>query len=108
MPFSLLIFTFIAMAAKNYSKHQIDIISGYYNNLDSIMLQKISELVTELYLTGSPAKKDRLWERVHKAMLKLKIQPQIISHIMQKKNVEILAKNLQDWLANKKGNQNTK
>jgi hypothetical protein len=35
-------------------------------------------------------------------MLNLKIQPQIINHIMQKKNVEILAKNLQDWLANKK------
>ena len=89
------------MAAKNYSKHQIDIISGYYNNRDSIMLQRISELVTELYLTGSPAKKEQLWERVHKAMLNLKIQPQIINHIMQKKNVEILAKNLQDWLANK-------
>ncbi len=96
------------MAAKNYSKHQLDIISSYYDNLDSIMLQKISELVTELYLTASPTKKDKLWDRVHNAMLKLKIQPQIISHIMQKKNVEILAKNLQDWLANKKGGQNTK
>jgi hypothetical protein len=31
-------------------------------------------------------------------MIKLKVPPVIIEHIMQKKDVEILAKNLQDWL----------
>jgi hypothetical protein len=35
-------------------------------------------------------------------MVKLKAPPAIIDHIMQKKDVEILAKNLQDWLADKK------
>jgi len=32
-------------------------------------------------------------------MVKLKIPPIIIDHIMEKQDVEILAKNLQDWLA---------
>jgi hypothetical protein len=36
---------------------------------------------------------------------KLKVQPAIINHIMQKKDVEILAKNLQDWLAYKRSKQ---
>jgi len=66
------------------------------------MLQKLSELVTELYLADTQAKKARLWERVQKAMIKLKIPPAIIDHIMNKKDVEILAKNLQDWQVGKK------
>lgn len=90
------------MAKKDYSKYQIDAISNYYQNLNAIMLQNLGELVTELYLADTQKKKDRLWERTHKAMLKLKVPPAIANHIMQKKDVEILAKNLQDWLAHKK------
>ena len=82
-----------------YSNYQKDVISQYYKNFDTLMLQKLGELVTDLYLTETPAKADKLWQRAQKAMQNLKIPPAIINHIMQKKNVEILAKNLQDWLA---------
>ena len=91
------------MPKRDYSEHQIDVISNYYQNLDAIMLQKLGELVTELYLANTQKKKDRLWERAHKAMVKLKVPPAIINHIMQTKDAEILAKNLQDWLAHQKG-----
>ena len=80
------------------SEYQNKLISNYYENLDTIMLQKLSELVTELYLAETPAKKKQLWQRAHKAMLKLKVKPAIIDHIMANKDVEILAKNLNDWL----------
>ena len=90
------------MAKQEYSKYQHEVISQYYRNLDSIMLQKLSELVSDLYLADSPEKLDKLWDRVHKSMLKLKIPPAIINHIMQKRSVEILAKNLQEWLGIKK------
>jgi hypothetical protein len=89
------------MAKKEYSQYQKSVISGYYDNLDTIMLGKLSELVTELYLADTQAKKDRLWERVQKAMIKLKVPPAIIEHIMEKQDVEILAKNLQDWQCGK-------
>jgi hypothetical protein len=85
------------MAKQEYSEYQKTVISGYYKNLDSIMLGKLSELVSELYLAETSSKKTRLWERVHKAMIKLKVPPAIIDHIMEKKDVQILAKNLQDW-----------
>ena len=81
------------------SKYQQNIISNYYENLDTIMLDKLSELVTELYLADSAAKKERLWERVEKAMAKLKVKPAIMEHILAKRDVEILAKNLKDWLS---------
>jgi len=86
------------MAKNDYSQYQKAVISGYYNNLDTIMLDKLGELVTELYLADTQAKKKRLWERANKAMVKLKVPPAIIDHIMEKKDVEVLAKNLQDWL----------
>lgn len=86
-----------AMAKQEYSEYQKTVISGYYKNLDSIMLGKLSELVSELYLAETPTKQARLWDRVHKAMIKLKVPPAIIDHIMAKKDVQILAKNLQDW-----------
>ena len=84
------------------SDHQKSVISGYYDNLDTIMLNKLSELVSELYLAETIAKKKRLWQRAEKAMIKLKIKPAIIDHIMQKRDVRILAKNLQEWHAGKK------
>jgi len=87
------------MAKREYSQYQKDVISNYYGNLDAIMLAKLSELVSELFLADTDAKRDRLWHRIHKAMLNLKIPPDIIGHIMDKKNVEILAKNLNVWLA---------
>ena len=85
------------MAKNDYTEYQKSVISGYYRNLDTIMLSKLSELVSELYLADTEAKRDRLWLRVHKAMVKLKVPDAIIDHILKRKDVEILAKNLQDW-----------
>ncbi len=86
------------MAKNVHSRYQAGVIFRYYGHLDTIMLQKLGELVTELYLAETAAKRDRLWQRAHKAMIKLKIKPAIIGHIMEKRSVEILARNLQDWL----------
>lgn len=86
------------MAQQDYSEHQQRIISKYYNHLDTIMLQKLQELVGELYLATTEVKRKRLWERVHKAMLNLKIPDPIVEHILAQKDVETLARNLQDWL----------
>lgn len=85
------------MSKKELSSHQKNIVEGYYANLDTICLQKLGELVTELYLADSGEKKERLWQRVHKAMVNLKIPSAIIEHIMQRRDIQILAKNLSDW-----------
>jgi hypothetical protein len=87
------------MAKQEYSAYQKDVISNYYNNLSAISLGKLSELVSELYLADNDTKRTKLWERAQKAMVNLKIPPAIISHIMTKKDVKILAKNLNEWLA---------
>jgi hypothetical protein len=89
------------MTKKRYSKYQAGVIQRYYENIDTIMLQKLGELVTEMYLADSKTKQNRLWQQAHKAMISLKVKPAIIEHIMKKRCIEILAKNLQDWLAGK-------
>ena len=86
------------MGSKEYSNYQQKVISNYYDNLDSIMLGRLQEIVTELYLAETKAQQDRLWTRAHKAMVKLKLKPAIIDHIMKKRSVMVLAKNLEDWL----------
>jgi len=86
------------MPGKEYSSYQRDVISKYYENIDAISLTKLQELVSELYMADSDAKKARLWKRVHKAMVNLKVKPAIIEHIMIKKDVTVLARNIEDWL----------
>ena len=87
------------MAKQEFSKYQQDVIKNYYDNLDTIMLNKLGDTVTDLFLADSQAKKDKLWERAHKAMMSLGVPEPIIAHILAKKDVQILAKNLNDWLA---------
>ncbi len=86
------------MAKQEYTNYQRGIINRYYNQLDTIALTKLQELVTELYLADSDKKREKLWQRVQQAMAKLKIPPTIADHIMARKDVEILARNLQEWL----------
>jgi intergrase/recombinase len=85
------------MAKREYSDYQKHAIKNYYKSLDTIMLNKLQEMVSELYLANTQAKADRLWERVHKAMVKLEIPKAIVDNIMGKKDVKILAANLQEW-----------
>jgi hypothetical protein len=80
------------------SAYQKKVIERYYENLDAIMLAKVQELVSELYLADSDKKRERLWDRVRRALVKLKIKPALIEHIMSKRDPKVLALNLEDWL----------
>jgi hypothetical protein len=61
------------------------------------MLTRLGELVTDLYLAETAAKRKSLWARVEKALTKMKIPPVVKSHILEKQDVKILAKNLTEW-----------
>lgn len=82
----------------DFSPSQKRIIERYYDNRDHIMLTRIEEMVTELYLAETEAKIDRLWKRVEKAIQALKIAPKLAEHILEKRDPEILARNLKQWI----------
>ena len=69
---------------ENYTRHQQGIIKRYYQNIDQIQLQKLSEMVTELYLAEGK-KKDKLWLTVTTTMQKMEVPKQRIDHILGKR-----------------------
>jgi len=82
----------------DYTRHQKKIIERYYDRRDEIMLGKLQEIVTELYLAETDAKRDQLWKRAEKAMKALKVSDAIVKHILAQAKPEVLAKNVRQWL----------
>jgi hypothetical protein len=74
----------------DYTRHQQGIIKRYYKNLDKIQVQRLSELVTELYLAEGK-KKEKLWQSAVAAMQKLELPQPRIDHLLAKKDPALLA-----------------
>jgi len=75
---------------RNYSPHQQKIIQRYYDNNDSIQLQKLAELVGELYLSEGK-KKERVWKSIEDAMRKLKVNETRIQHLVAQGKPTLIA-----------------
>lgn len=54
------------------SAYQERVIRNYYKNQDTIMLQRVGDLVTDLYLSEGKSR-DRLWKRIAEALAKLEV-----------------------------------
>jgi hypothetical protein len=70
--------------------YQQKIVKRYYDNLDSLQLQRFAELVGELYLSEGK-KRQRVWNAIGAAMEKLKVPPWRIDHLRKQDNPELLA-----------------
>lgn len=81
----------------DHSPHQKRIIDRYYRNRDSIMVSRLEEIVTELFLAESDSKRNRLWDRAAKAMRNLKWKESVIDHILASRRPDVLATNLESW-----------
>jgi hypothetical protein len=78
------------MGMDDYTKHQQKIIKRYYENIDQIAVQRLAELVGDLYLaTGK--KRDKLWESAASFMEKLKLPQERIAHLLRERKPELLA-----------------
>jgi hypothetical protein len=78
------------MARQDYTPYQQKIIKRYYDNLDTLSLQRLAELAGELYLS-SGKKRQRVWENVVAAMQKLGVPPSRIDHLRAQDNPALLA-----------------
>ncbi len=79
------------------SNYQDRVIRNYYQNRDEIMLQRLGELVTELFLAEGKAK-SRLWKRAGEVLAKLKIPSDQIQHLVRSDNPTLLANTLKTLL----------
>ncbi|MBX3396600.1 MAG: hypothetical protein KF841_14660 [Phycisphaerae bacterium] len=83
----------------DFTPHQKRIIERYYDHRDGIMLSKLSELASELFLAQTDRKRDQLWKRVEQAMRNLKVEEALAARILKERRPELLARHLKDWLA---------
>ena len=72
------------------SGSQRKIVSRYYDNLDTIMVQKLAEAVTELYLAEGKSA-DRLWKRVEIALAKTGAGDATVRNILETRDISALA-----------------
>jgi len=77
------------------SSYQQRVIRNYYQNRDAIALQRLGEMVTDLYLAeGKP--RQRLWQRVAAALEKLDVPKKRIDHILASDNPSLVANLVQE------------
>ena len=80
------------MSDRDYSAFQKGVIRRYYDNRDSIALQKLAEIVSELYVSESEAKQKRLWKSAHAQMLAAGVHAHEADHILAERDMGALAK----------------
>ena len=73
-----------------HSKFQQKVIRNYYENRDSIALQRAQELVTELYLTTGK-KREKHWESLALHLAKLGVKQDVIGHLRSQDKPELVA-----------------
>jgi hypothetical protein len=86
---------------KKFSKHQQKIIKNYYENRDAISLQRLSELVTELYLSEGKAR-ERQWKYIVGVLGKIGLPADRIEHFHKQDDPKLLAKLVEELMARQK------
>ncbi len=84
-----------------FSKYQQNIIKNYYQNQGAILLQRLGEQVTELYLAEGKARSKR-WKDITKILEKLKVPAARIENLHKRDDPASLAKLLEELLAQQK------
>jgi hypothetical protein len=80
------------------TSYQEKIIKNYYQNVEAISLQKVSEMVTDLYLAEGK-KRTQLWERIVLALEKLKVPKSRVEHLTKQDNPALVAKLVTELMA---------
>ena len=80
------------MAKQDLSRHQEGIVKRYYQNHDTIQANKLSELVSELWLAEDPKVQTRLWGKAQVALMRMGVDATRVGAVVAKRDMEALAK----------------
>jgi hypothetical protein len=75
---------------QDFTPYQQKIIKRYYDNQDTIQLQRLADMVAELYLSTGK-KRQRLWQSAAGAMQKLGVPQSRIDHLLKQENPALVA-----------------
>ncbi len=82
------------------SSYQQRVIRDYYQNQDAIMIQRLGEVLSDLYLAEGK-QRVRIWKRVATTLQKLKIPNKQVQQIVQSDNPALVADLLKKLLDEK-------
>jgi hypothetical protein len=74
----------------DFTPYQQKIIKRYYENQDGLALQRLAEMVSELYLSQGK-KRQRVWANLKSAMQKLGVPQTRIDHLERQDNPSLVA-----------------
>jgi hypothetical protein len=74
----------------DFTPHQQKIVKRYYDNLDTIKLQRLAELVGEMYLSTGK-KLQKAWKDAGACMLQLQVPQSRVDHLLRQGKPELIA-----------------
>jgi len=84
------------MNEKGYTKYQQKVIKNFYDNKDLRLVQKLGELVSNLYLETSEKKLDTGWKRIKRMLTDLKVHPGEVEYLTKDKTLSLISKKLDE------------
>ena len=84
------------MNEKGHTKYQQKAIRNFYDNKDLRLVQKLGELVSNLYLETSEKKIETGWKKIKKMLTDLKVHPGEVEYLTKDKNLSIISKKLDE------------
>jgi len=82
--------------AKGYTPYQQKMIKNFYENKDLRLVQKLGELVSNLYLETDEKKKNSGWTEIKKMLADLKVHPGEVEFLTKDKSLAVISKKLSE------------
>ena len=76
---------------RDYSPYQQKVIRDFYKNREGIQGQALADLVSDLYLATTEAKKTSLWKKAESLMTGLHVPPAAVAAIVSKRDLAAIA-----------------
>jgi hypothetical protein len=80
------------------TKYQEKVIKNYYRNQDAILMQRLTEMVSNLYLAEGKSRA-RLWKNAAGVLEKLKVPATRVEHLLKSDDPALLARLVEELLA---------
>ncbi len=80
------------MSKRDHTPYQQGLIRRYYEHRDTLALQRLGEIVSDLYVEASEAKRSRAWAAAHKQLLAAGVHPHEARSIVEDRDLGALAR----------------
>ncbi len=81
---------------KGYTKYQKKVIKNFYESKDLRLVQRLGELVSNLYLETSERKTESGWKRIEKMLTELKVHPHEIQYLTRDRNLKLISQKIEE------------